>query len=211
MSSSNSFKKTRKNINYSPRSRSRRRSRSTRRSRSRSRRRSRSRHKSREKPIKKNILNLNVNDIFFSQQGISSNFKDKKSSVLTWYDNINLTILNIKNKKNPRNEITNKIEKYDKTFKNKKKYSKEDLILLGVPSEFFNLGIFSRINKNKEKIYISCDNRRLCLLKKLYNNNIFDGIISVEEMTEQECSIRHIIDEPISKNTFIRGTNINCL
>ena len=201
-----SFNKTRKSSSYSPRK-------NTYKVRSRSRSRSRSKYRSRSRKRDRNIskekIRLNVDNIFFSQHGISPDFKDKTSTVLSWVHNINLTIINIKaNRTNKiHNLIKNTRENYKKTFVEKKIYNKDDLILLGVPAEFFNIGVFSRTNDSGEKQYISCDNRRLCLLKKLYKDNIFDGLIDVEEIHESECSRRHPIDEPIRKSTIIRGRN----
>lgn len=226
-----SSNKTRKSISYSPKQNTtmrkyRRRDRSSssaRRDRSRSRRRYKSsssarRDKSRSnysfigrnKNIPKEKISLNVNDIFFSQHGISPVFKDEIKTVLSWVHDINLTIINLKSD-NRTNKIYNLIkntrENYKKTLVEKKTYNKDDLILLGVPTEFFNLSVFSRINDSGEIQYISCDNRRLCLLKKLYKDNIFDGFINVEKINELECSRRHPIDEPVGKSTIIRGRN----
>jgi hypothetical protein len=200
---------------FTPRSRSRSRSRFTHRSRSRFTPRSRSRtrksninqtkHKTRRisidkskdrdqtfritnqyKPIISNLNKpivleqLNVNNILFTQETISNSFTElrDKPTVINWFDHIqnNWAIF--------------------KKHNNNLSFDTKYLHSINVPEILYTLDII----KDNGQFY-SCNNRRLCLLKKLFKIG-FDGNINCKVISK--CS-HNVIK---SNNVFIQKGNV---
>jgi hypothetical protein len=138
------------------------------------------------------MIKENVKNILFSQETISNSFTNRRNdlSVTAWYDKINLDI--IKQKNNDRK----------KGKKIKSIYTQNDLIKLGVPDIFFKIQVFE-INKK----YYSCNNRRLCLLKKLFLSKVFDGNIEFILIDINQCNHEIVL----KNNVIIKPSGHPCI